>query len=285
MALHVASVEPALVALVWQTLLGLSCGVSLPWPEAMLVPVGVWLAYSADRHGDGVHGGRARHASSRTAARFWPLWWSVFGVAIVVGFRVLDDRHIVASSIGISWIAAYLALTQRFHALRAAVPREVVVGLTFAVGTTLFASPFVATVDARTWVSVTLAFAALCTWSCLAASWLEREADRRCRTTTIVTHHALTRRGIVAIAIVLGCALSGALAVGMVLAPSRERHVQIIVACALTASFACLVIQIACARPGRSSVRSARWTDFLLLPGPLVALGILWASGSGVGEP
>ncbi|MCA8972319.1 MAG: hypothetical protein KDC95_21205 [Planctomycetes bacterium] len=286
MALHVASVEPALVALVWQMLLGLCCGFMLSMPTALLVPAGVWLAYSADRHGDGSRGGRARHASSRDASRFWRLWLSVFAVAVFAGSWLLDLRQVVASGLGLTWITAYLALTQRYPRLRAIVPREVVVGLTFAIGTTLFVSPIVTTtVDVSMWWSVTLAFAALCTWSCVAASWLERDEDRRRGAVTIVTHYDLTPRGIGAFGIVLGILLSCAVGFVLYRASSRDRLAIAVTILALAMSFAMLGLQLMVAKRGRASARLARWTDFLLLPAPLVALGVLWVAGSAIGTP
>lgn len=208
---HEASMDAPLVAALWFEILSGALGQSPLSPaQRVLLPLGVWISYAGDRMLDVRRDRRSGLATARAAGRhrflarhfraFVALWCAACVLAAVLGILLLSTSQIVASSLTCAGIGLYLTACQARPRLRRVIPREVVVGIVFALGTAIFLAPFVdgAIEPGRSgaatggsalvaWLLATTSFAALCTWNCTLVSCFERSDDAACEQVSIAS--------------------------------------------------------------------------------------------------
>lgn len=250
----------------------------------LLLPLGVWLAYAGDRLADARRidePRRSRHVFSRRhAGQLLTAWILVCAMAILLGFRALHGTRFVAAAGMIVFLIAYLTATQVWRRGRALVPRELVVGLTFAVGTTLFLAPGIGEAPPLTWLGATLSFAALCVWNCVVVSWLERHEDRRVGEFSAATSGLLdvgTMRalglGLATLALVPVAAIWVQAVAAGDSDTARRRFVLLL---AVAVGFQGLFAQLRIASARAEPAALAPWSDaMLLLPAPLLLFALL----------
>lgn len=168
---NVLSLDAPVVAVVWQWLFARCCGVVLHWPGIVSLAISVWLIYAVDRLLDlkeGAPAVTARHAFTRrhrgmfllaALAAFPALLWACLHLASVVIHNGLFLSFAV-----VLYILAVHAAPVRFRRLW---PKELVVGVIFAMGTSLVVWSRMAG-DSGQLIGPTLLFSALCWLNCVA---------------------------------------------------------------------------------------------------------------------
>ncbi len=143
---HVLSLDAPLVAIVWQHWWAHVAAVKLPWFQDVVLGLGVWMIYLADRLADTCQAAAgpprtARHAfSARHRRVLLPLL-----ICVAVGLAFLTPAELpprqFGAGLGLLLVAGvYFWLIHRHGPARWAgwVPKEAIVGVVFAVGTTFF---------------------------------------------------------------------------------------------------------------------------------------------------
>ena len=184
---HLLSLDAPLVALVWQRWWARAAGVTLPWSREMILGLGVWLIYLADRLADTVDvrpGGTAaaRHIFSRryrdrlallaagisaTLAILTPCWLpgDEFRSGLCLLALALGYFGLIHGWTGRGW-AAWL-------------PKEAAVGGMFGTGTVFFVVCRWEQLPASFWL-VSGLFAVLCFLNCaLITRWERLSRDLR----------------------------------------------------------------------------------------------------------
>jgi hypothetical protein len=184
---HVLSLDAPIVAVVWQHWWAHATGAKLLWFQDAVLALGVWMIYLGDRLADtrqtaGEPPDTARHAfSARHRRVLRPLL-----ACVVAGLAILTPAELPVRqfSAGLGLLLAaggYFWLIHRRRPSRWAgfVPKEAIVGVIFAFGTTFF-------VDGESgrprWLFVGSAalFAVLCFFNCaLITQWETSAQDRR----------------------------------------------------------------------------------------------------------
>lgn len=189
-SLHVASLDAPTVAVVWQYALARCTGVTLAADAYVVLFLSVWLAYAADRRLDVVRARSDdvttdRHRFARRFARpLGALWLVVFALAIALSLTRLDGALVESGWVLFGLVLLYLGLAQWHRFSGIGVPKEVVAGVLFAIGTgwfatvTLVTTPGVAPSDLVAAAVAVGGFALLCVLNCLAISRWEYGLDR-----------------------------------------------------------------------------------------------------------
>ncbi len=190
--LHFLGAFPPLVALVWQDRFARFTGRSPSLPERALLGIATWLAYTLDglwdvRHAKaGLEGLPARHRFLLRHQR--ALIWAgalVLGAGLALSTQ-LSPPHLLAAGIASGSVLAYLLLAQAApRVMRGWFPRELSVGLFFAVAVGLFTLE-----DPARDLPPLLAFALLCTANGLAISLDEQAQDHLRGDVTFATTHS-----------------------------------------------------------------------------------------------
>jgi hypothetical protein len=188
----ILSLDAPAVVLLWQWLLSRSASVAPGAAEAIVLGTSVWLAYAADRW---IEGWRLVPEAIRThrhrfyQRRRWPTaaaWLAVLAVDLSAAFRGLTRAELLAGSLMLPAVAAYLFLHQLVHRDRRwRPPKEACVALLLGWGAAvLVASRPGAQIRA---MGAPLAlFVLLCFSNCALISLWEDEIDRSHGQTSLV---------------------------------------------------------------------------------------------------
>ena len=134
----VLSLEAPLVAVLWQRLLAQTLGVSLGWPQTLLLGTGVWLVYAADRWLDAHGEGRlsVRHTFYRRyRLPIAALWLATLALSLWLALTRLGTLELSA---GLALSALALAYLLRRHGSRGQPVKELEVALLFGLGGSFF---------------------------------------------------------------------------------------------------------------------------------------------------
>lgn len=183
------SLDAPLIAVTWQSMVACSLtpsGAAEP-PAVGCAPcvvlfLTVWLIYAGDRLLDARRldlGGEVaeRHRfAGRWAAVLWPLWWTLLAVDLVVAINGLDRSIWGPGAAVLGCVTAYAIVVHGPLPWRRQVPKELIVGAVFAVGTCL---PVVARrFDSPVWWTITM-LAGLFVLNCLCVAAAQQRADQR----------------------------------------------------------------------------------------------------------
>ncbi len=184
---HVLSLDAPVVALVWQHWWADVAGVKVLWFQDVILALGVWMIYLADRlvdtrRGDPESLETARHGfSQRHGQVLWPLLGCVMAWLAVLTLLVLPKGQFVAG-LGLLLVAGgYFWGIHRPRSAQwtAILPKEAFVGAIFALGTAFFAAWQIGPALGRHLTSLVL-FALLCFLNCaLITRWESSTRDRR----------------------------------------------------------------------------------------------------------
>jgi hypothetical protein len=174
----VLSLDAPAVAVLWQLLFARSFQVQLAWSVTVLLALVVWLIYVADRLLDALKAPAEGAEATRHIFYRQHLWAFLFplggGLALAawMSFTQLDgktfrDGLIILLAVGVYLLAVHLAAPEREW-----LPKEMLVGVLFAVGTCF---PVLEHMDSdfATLVGPFLLFAALCWMNCAAIEYEE----------------------------------------------------------------------------------------------------------------
>jgi hypothetical protein len=184
---NLLSLDAPLVAVVWQWFFARCYCVSLHWPGTVSLALSVWIIYVADRLLDSRQArppATARHAFAHRYRR-------VLSVAALSAFPVLlwASSHLAATVIinglvmSTGVVVYFIAVHAIPSSLRRLWPKELAVGVIFALGTSLLVWSRVQ--DQFELVGPALLFAGLCWLNCVAIDHWER---RRVRSGTCTGH-------------------------------------------------------------------------------------------------
>jgi hypothetical protein len=168
---NVLSLDAPLVAMVWQWLFARCYGVALRWPGFVSLALSVWLIYIADRLLDlkeTMTPATARHTFTRRHRRQLSLAALAALPLLLWGCLHLSSvvlRNGAWMTVGV--MVYFLAVHAAPPKLRRLWPKELAVGVIFALGTSLVVWSRT-TVDRRELLEPTLLFAALCWLNCVA---------------------------------------------------------------------------------------------------------------------
>jgi hypothetical protein len=174
---HLLSFDAPLVAVLWQAFFAKRLHVDIRWPAFVALAISVWVIYVADRmldglKADGITGSR-RHDFYRR------YWWNVLratAAALIVlavschflNSMVIRNGIILAGIVSIYFVLVHVA-PQRFQRWW---PKELAVGILFAVGTSLATWTKLGTSRKILIVPAAL-FAMLCWLNCVAIEFWE----------------------------------------------------------------------------------------------------------------
>jgi 4-hydroxybenzoate polyprenyltransferase len=189
--LTVLSVDAPLVAILWQALFAFVVDVRLPWHDPVLLGLGVWIIYAADRW---IEGWRLSPEIVQTPRHLFYIRhrWPVFGIAVlailataIIAFIKLESHEFKASVVLLIPTLLYLfshQLLHRHHPLR--LPKEICIAVIFALGCAL--APAVHAPDRLMLLCLpALLFCMLCFANCALISVWEKEVDARHGQTSI----------------------------------------------------------------------------------------------------
>ena len=178
---HLLSLDAPLVALIWQRWWARTAGVRLPLSREVVLGLGVWLIYLADRLADSADGehrrdGAARHVFSGDCRNFLqPLTVFVAVVLTICTPRWLPGAEFVA---GLGLLALALGYFWLIHGWpgrgwAAYLPKEAAVGGMFAAGSVFFVVCRSSHLPANLWLGSGL-FAVVCFLNCALITKWER---------------------------------------------------------------------------------------------------------------
>ncbi len=170
-----------MVTLLWQALLARVAGLTLRWPQMVVLGASVWLSYAADRW---IEGWRLHRDDIRTQRhhfyqrRRWPVavvWGMVFAVDVAVAFTGLSANELLAGSVLLVITLTYLLSHQLVHRHRRwRAPKEVLVAGLLTGGVWIFLGPWPVAGHLTTWMVL---LALLYFTNCALISLWEREVD------------------------------------------------------------------------------------------------------------
>ena len=262
----VLSLDAAVIAMAWQTLMAGALGVAIGWPAVFVLGSSVWLAYTCDRWieawrlGDRPlltprHRFHQRHRVALAAVAAF-----VLAADLGVAFTHLHRRDIVAGLILTAAVLAYLLSHQWVHRdapWRA--PKELVIAALLTAGVTIFlrSAPSTAAL-----VRMGGLFALLCFTNCALISRWERAIDAVHDQTSLARRSARLAQAITWLPWLAVAA--SAMAVASVAGPA-----QVVAVCALVSS---LLLALADRiEPSMGWAAARVLSDFALLT-PLVPL-------------
>ncbi len=191
------SLDAPLVAMLWQGLFAHSFNVAWHGYQAFLLGTAVWLVYAADRWLDGYRldpnaPHSDRHAFYRRHAAFFAVVILLVSlVAVFVLVRYATAAEWWSGAVIATMTLAYMVGVHRYGSrTQRTVPKEVQVGVVFAVGVTLevwLAAPSVALFAAS------VGFAILCTLNCGFIAVWESDTDRAQQHPSLVQSHPRLR--------------------------------------------------------------------------------------------
>jgi hypothetical protein len=222
-AWHLLSLDAPTVAALWSIFFARAMGIHLPWHSPLILALGTWMIYVADRLLDGYRPGsstilRERH---RFHARHRAAFLSAAAVASALLIWLIVDK-MTAAARGEDIVLFLLSLLYLFLVHRPAMktrawlPKELAVGIVFASATAVPAWSRLGSGRAALTPAVAL-FAALCWLNCVAiegwenGSGLDASANADAHPTTRWTANHLRAAALV-LAAISGLASAGALA-------------------------------------------------------------------------
>src|SRR5271168_2887842 len=182
---NILSLDAPTVAVVWALLLARPSHIRLRAVDEIVLSLVVWFIYVSDRVFDGLKPTNQRVLRERhlfCAKHRRTLTWLLVLAAVAVLWVTADSLAPMEVSAGMKLaaiIGAYMATIHAGHGSMARfVPKEVAVGILFAVGTTLPAWSRLSEFSWDRWIPFGL-FAVLCSLNCLAIECWENEARYR----------------------------------------------------------------------------------------------------------
>ena len=184
---HLLSLDAPLVALAWQDWWGVARHSPPGVGQRVILGLGVWLIYLADRLADAAREPSEDLATARHAfARRWKLPLLVLSATVAVDLVViapltLPPRQFQAGLAMLAAAGTYFWLIHRRNPARwtARLPKEAVVGAMFALGTAFFALCHPSW-PAGTLVGAIILFGGVCFLNCaLITSWERNVCDVR----------------------------------------------------------------------------------------------------------
>ena len=199
---HLLSLDAPLVALVWQRWWARSAGLALPPSREIVLGLGVWLIYLADRLTDTFdknrcQDGTARHIfSGRRRQLLQPLAWLVALTLAAVTPHWLCGAEFQAGLGLLTLAAGYFWLVHGWpgQGWAAYLPKEAVVGGMFGAGSVFFVACRSAHLSRALCLGVGL-FAAVCFLNCaLITKWERNARDLRERASLLNAFPRLSAR-------------------------------------------------------------------------------------------
>lgn len=174
---NLLSLDAPLVAILWQALFAHCFDAHVTGAAFAALGFAVWFIYVSDRLLDALRGDGDEEVPRH---RFYQSNWSVLGLCATLGLGVLGwicaqlDPHVLRN--GFTMLAAVLAYFAMVHIVPDAVrrfwPKELIVGILFALGTCL--ATWTRTPDPGSeMILPALLFAALCWLNCIAIEYWE----------------------------------------------------------------------------------------------------------------
>ncbi len=173
---NLLSLDAPLVAVVWQRFFARCYGVSLRWPAVFSLALSVWVIYAVDRLLDARDATpliTARHSFARRYRR--TLSFTALGALLsLVWVSSHLSRAVIINglSVGFGVAVYFLAVHAAPPWMKRLWPKELAVGLIFAMGTSLVVWSRM-TADRREFAGAALLFAALCWLNCVAIEYWE----------------------------------------------------------------------------------------------------------------
>ena len=178
---NILSLDAPTVAVIWAVLLARPSHIRLRTADEIVLSLVVWCIYVSDRVFDGLKPTNQRVLRERhvfCAKHRWALTWLMVLAAAAVLWVTADFLAPMEVSAGMKLaaiIGAYMATIHAGHGSMARlVPKEIAVGILFAVGTTLPAWSRLSEFSWDEWIPFGL-FAVLCSLNCLAIECWENE--------------------------------------------------------------------------------------------------------------
>ncbi len=184
---HLLSLDAPLVALAWQEWWGRTGGVPLRVSQRLVLGLGVWMIYLADRLADTARGlpgdtATARHAfAGDHRGPLLVLTGGIGVVLVVLAPCALPPGQFGGGLVLLAVAGAYFWQIHRQGSQRwtARVPKEAAVGGMFALGTSFFAFWQPLLLPER-WMAAVASFGTLCFLNCaLITSWERNLRDQR----------------------------------------------------------------------------------------------------------
>lgn len=141
---NLLSLDAPLVAMLWQWTFARASGVALPVMAHVLLGVAVWVVYAGDRLLDAARLDESRPATARH--RFYRRHWKIFlaGVIAAGGFGAMKALYSIPEALAVRGIflamlvaSYFLYLARARRSRRIVIPKEILCGVLFALGTNL----------------------------------------------------------------------------------------------------------------------------------------------------
>lgn len=191
--------DAPVVALVWQDFLARVWDAPILPIHRILLAVVAWLAYMGDRLLDGPRQGRTREGSERHCfvwvhrRPLFSLWVLVAGAGTVLALTQLEISDLIPGLTAFLVLALYFVAARAWPRLwRGLLPRELLVGLFFAIACSLFVFTTLGRISEPD-ILTCLAFAMLCCLDCWAISCADLHRDLRQGEWNLVTAYAWAR--------------------------------------------------------------------------------------------
>ena len=185
MYFHLWNLDAPCVSVLWQLLFARYLHVAVEAPAVLALAASVWVIYACDRLLDVLASGRAwvtrRHRYHRKNARGLAVALVFTLVALSISCTFLWRPVLQAGLEVIAFVCGYFFLVHVLPVhLRPRVPKELLVGILFAVGTCL--APWCRAARATELLLPALCFAALCCLNCIAIEVWEWRRGLSCET-------------------------------------------------------------------------------------------------------
>ena len=190
---HLLSLDAPTIAGLWCWSFGHAFGVSLPWFGVVTLCLGTWCVYVADRLLDGWN--KKSDVTLRERHIFYLCYrhlflWALTAAALPLAYFILVrvSARVRKDDLLLALIGCLYFSTIRTSLAQKWIPKEIVVGVLFAVATALPCWSRLPTNHA--WMlACSIIFAALCCWNCVAIQIWE---DDRSAVRTEVFPHTVT---------------------------------------------------------------------------------------------
>lgn len=195
---NLVGLDAPLVAVSWQWLFARAFEIDLPGVIHVILALSAWCVYLADRLLDVVRSEVCDHATDRHrfTRRHSRKLLAILTIAAAVDLVLIlsfAPRNLVITGISTAVLLAlyYLVRLRDPGRIVAMVPREVLCGMVFALGSTIGPHAFATqSMDETTYFVPVVFFGLLCSASCILISVWEREADLAVKDASAFTSHS-----------------------------------------------------------------------------------------------
>lgn len=181
---NLLGLDAAAVAVAWQWLFARTFGASLPWIIHLILGLSVWCVYLADRLYDATRSPESGAATDRlrfTKRHFIAL--SAVTIAAGLANLLLIMRHVPAHLMTTGLVTAglvgayYLIRLKGSERLASAVPREILCGMIFGIGSVIAPHAFLPPGGRSGFILAALLLGLVCSANCVLISLWEKEED------------------------------------------------------------------------------------------------------------